>query len=121
MALNTRIRREGQHVLVQFDDGAKSFVLQLEGKVAVEIGAMLRAEGLLADEWAQAERVANDSAILLRAGSNFGLSNDPRILEEAKKLAAWDSDLRRFMPGGVKSSEAFGTPSVMVQPPKTRQ
>jgi hypothetical protein len=120
--LTTRIRREGEHVLVQFDDGGKSFVIQLEGRVAVELGAQLRQQGLLADEWAQAERIAADSAVLLRAGANFGLSSDPRILDEARKEAAWNSDLRRYMPGGVRSEECFGTPTVRAhQPTKTRQ
>jgi len=118
--LTTRIRREGEHVLLQFQDGAKSFVVQLEGHVAVELAAQLRQQGLLADEWAQAERVAQDSAILLRAGSNFGLSNDPRILAEARKAAAWDSALRRYMPGGVQSEECFGTPTIQQTNP-TRQ
>ena len=116
MSLDTRIRREGEHVLVQFSDGGKSFVLQLEGRAAEQLGTLLAQAGRLADEWAQAERVARDSAILLRAGANFTLGNHPHIIEEAKKLSAWDSELRRFMPGGVKSSEAFGAPKIKQGP-----
>lgn len=118
MSLRVDIKREGGHVLAQFTNDGKCFVLQLEGKTAVDIARLLREQGLLADEFAQAERIADDSAILLRAGSNFALSNDPRIIEEAKKRAAWDTDLRRFMPGGVKSEEAFGTPAVVLHPPR---
>ena len=112
------MRREGEHVLVQFTDGGKSFVLQLEGKVAVEIGRMLMQQGRLAEEWACAERIARDSAILLRAGANITLGNHPEILEEAKKLSAWDSDLRRYLPGGVKSREAFGAPTIIMRKPR---
>lgn len=105
-------------MLAEFTSDGKCFVLQLEGKVAVEIGKTLHREGLLADEFAHADRVAEDSAILLRAGSNFALSNDPRIINEAKKRASWSSRLRRYLPGGVKSQEAFGTPSIVRHQPK---
>lgn len=115
--LQFRIRQEGEHVLCQFTHDGKSFVLQLEGKVSVDIGKLMQQKGLLADEWAQRERVADDSAILLRAGSNFALSNDPRIIEESKIRAAWGR-IRRYMPGGVKSEEAFGTPRVVKHAPK---
>lgn len=117
MSFGYRIRREGAHVLAQITTDGRSVVLQLEGKVAESLGRALVSQGKLADEWAQAERVAMDSAILLRAGANFGLSNNAKILAEAVKEAAWNFDLRRYMPGGVKSSEAFGTPSIKVHQP----
>lgn len=117
-SFESRVRNEGPDVLAQFTCDGKSFVLRMEAAVALRVAAAIREKALLADEFAQAERIAADSAILLRAGSNFALSNDPRIIEEAKKRAAWDTDLRRFMPGGVKSEEAFGTPAVVLHPPR---
>jgi hypothetical protein len=99
-------------------DGARSFVLQLEAQAAVEIAAHLLSAGRRAEEWAHAESIAADSAVLLRAGAPFSLSDDPRIRAEAAKEAAWNTDLRRAMPGGVRSREAFGLPTIKQTPPK---
>lgn len=91
----------------------------LEKRVALDVVVALIKGKLRLEELEQAERIARDSAILLRAGANFGLSNDPRILDAAKNAAAWDSELRRCMPGGVKSEEAFGTPALIRHAPRT--
>lgn len=80
---------------------------------AREIAKRLLHVAGLAEEHAKALHVAHDAAILQRAGANIGITSDPRILDEAGKLAAWDSDLRRYMPGGVKSQEQFGRPSLI--------
>lgn len=92
--------------------------IQMETSVARQIARMLTEAVRRVEELEQAERIAMDSAILLRAGSNFALSNNPKIIGEATKLAAWDGDLRRYMPGGVQSQEAMGTPSIIVHPPR---
>lgn len=115
LALQAAIIGDDVHATVQF---GRDFVM-LERGVAAEIAKALIRGKLRLEELEQAERIARDSAILLRAGANFGLSNDPRILDAAKNAAAWDSDLRRCMPGGVKSEEAFGTPALIQQPPRT--
>jgi hypothetical protein len=94
--------------------------VQCDRAIAGEIARHLVAAKLRLEELEQAERIAMDSAILLRAGSHFGLSNDPRILGMAKTEAVHNRDLRRFMAGGVKSKEAFGTPTIIVHPPKEK-
>ena len=71
---------------------------------------------LKVEEHAKAEQIAHDTAILYRSGAPFGLSNHPAIKEEAAKEAAWNTQLRRAMPGGVKSQEAFGMPAVIRGP-----
>jgi len=98
----------------------RDFVM-LEKRVAVEVARGLIVGKLRLEELAQAERIALDTAILYRAGAPLGLSNDARIKDRAKTEAAWNSDLRRFMPGGVKSEEAFGVPGVILGPPPTTQ
>lgn len=119
--LTARVRQEGAAVLVQFIDGARSFVLQLEHQTAAEIARLLAGAARQAEEWAHAERIAQDSAILLRAGAGFALSDHPAIRAEAAKEAAWNRDLRRYLPGGVKSAEAFGVPTILQTPPRTKQ
>jgi hypothetical protein len=118
--LTIRIRREGTQILLQAIDGAKSFVLQLEAQAAIETAAALLSAGRQAEEWANAESIAADSAILMRSGAPFSLSDHPKIIAEAAKQAAWDSTLRRAMPGGVKSREAFGLPTLKQSPPRSK-
>jgi hypothetical protein len=67
----------------------------------------------LAEEHEKAEQIAKDNALLLRTGAPFGLSDNPKILEESVKIARDDRDLRRYLPGGVRSQAVLGTPTVI--------
>ena len=93
-------------------DGRPVYV-DLEGPVALRFADALYQCSLISAEHAQAQRIAEDSALLYRSGAPFGLSDREDIRGEAKKIAAWDSALRRAIPGGVKSAEAFGLPSII--------
>lgn len=68
----------------------------------------------------EAEKLALDNAILLRAGAGnvLGLTDNPKIKEMAAKEAVSNRDLRRYMPGGVKSQEQVGTPGIVKHAPK---
>lgn len=95
--------------------------LVLEKPVAHAVARAINLGKLRLDELNQAERIACDSAVLIRAGAGFGLSNDERILAQAKTMAAWDERIRRCMPGGIKSDAVCGTPAVVLGPsPKPR-
>lgn len=113
--MSARVRQEGGKVLVNLDNRV---FLELEPKAALDLSAALRQVALRAEEWANAEAIAMDHAILLRAGFPIGLTNHPTIQAEAAKIAAWDSDLRRYMPGGIKSQEQVGTPSIIQHSPR---
>jgi hypothetical protein len=93
-------------------DGSPVY-LDFQPQLARMLADALYRMSLLAEEHAKAEAIALDTAILYRSGAPFGLSNHPAIVDEAKKEAAWNTELRRCMPGGVKSEEAFGTPDVI--------
>jgi len=105
------IRHEGTRVLI-----IKNGVLvgDLDHRAALELGRALMAQAKRAEEIAQHEQIAYDEAILLRAGlgGRLGLTNNRHIMDAAKNLAAWDSRLRRYLPGGVQSAEAVGTPAI---------
>lgn len=101
-------------------DGSDVVVLS-EGRLALRVPAGEVADALAraiviqsrkGEEIAKAESIAFDQAILLRAGVPVGLTSHPKVQEEAAKEAAWNRDLRRYMPGGVKSQEQFGTPAI---------
>ncbi len=76
------------------------------------LGRALLAAAAKAEEYAKANSVILDSAILLRSGAPFGITSNPRILDEARKEAQSNRMLRRYMPGGIKSKEQFGSPTV---------
>jgi hypothetical protein len=103
------VRVEGARVLVNLDDRA---FCEFEPKVAEEIGRALIDAAKRAAEIEHADRIALDCAILMRAGAPLTLSNNPRILDAARNTAAWDRDLRRYMPG-IKSTEVFGLPTLL--------
>jgi hypothetical protein len=79
------------------------------------LGRALQAKARDAEEIAKASDIAFDQAILIRAGVPFGFSSDQKIQDEAAKEAAWNTDLRRYMPGGIKSEEQFGRPAVIIR------
>jgi len=98
-------------------DGRPAYI-DFEPALALNLANGLYQASLKAEEHAKAEAIARDTAILYRAGAPFGLSDHPGIIELAKKEAAWNTDFRRAMPGGVKSAEAFGVPALRRGAPK---
>lgn len=101
---------DGDKVIVSFN---QRMYLVLGHQAAAEVGKALIQCAKRAEEHAQAAQIIADSAILMRAGVPFSLSNNPKILAEAAKEAAWNRTLRRFMPGGVLSEEVVGTPTLI--------
>ena len=108
-----RVNTEGHQVIVNINDDT---YLVLQWDKAEEVARAIMACARRAEEVAKASIIARDAAILLRAGVPLGLSNDPRIVEEAVKQAIHDRDLRRYLPGDVKSSEVVGVPIVVKHP-----
>ncbi|MCB0190626.1 MAG: hypothetical protein KDJ65_01635 [Anaerolineae bacterium] len=109
------IRQEGDRVVVVSNGKA---VLDLPWNAALEVAAGIRAKAKLAEEQAHLDALAYDSAVMLRAGLPFVMSNRPDVLAVAKREAAW-GDLRRYMPDrGIRSQEKFGTPKLTKHPPR---
>lgn len=115
MLQSITVRREGEKVLLL---SGGILIASLPWRAADELANALRSKARLAEEQEKGEKIAMDSAILMRAGVPFSFSNRFDILKEAIKEAAWNATLRRFMPGGVKSKEVFGTPTIIRHKPK---
>ena len=111
------VRQDGERVLL-----LKNGVLigDLPYQTALILSDVLRTKGKQAEEVAKAEQVISDSALLIRSGAPFGLSSNKNILSEAIKEAAHNRSLRRFLPGGIKSREVFGRPTITQHPSKGR-
>lgn len=108
------IRQDGERVIV-IRDGRT--ILDLPYDAAQALAKAIMAQSLKAEELAKAAGIIQDSAILMRAGAPLSLTNHPHLLDQARVEAAWNSDLRRYMPGGVKSREVFGTPAIIKHAP----
>ena len=108
------IRQDGERVIIIRDGRA---ILDLPYDAAQALARALMAKALKAEEIAKAAGIIEDSAILMRAGARMSLTNHPQLLDQARVEAAWNSKLRRYMPGGVKSREVFGTPAVIRHDP----
>lgn len=104
------VRSDGDELLIVFEP-ARLLVRWPHSEFGKIFGALV-AQASRAEEWAEAERVARDHAILLRAGSPIGLTSNPVIQAEAKKIAEDDRDLRRWMPGGVRAKAMTSTPII---------
>lgn len=104
-----RIRNEGPEVLV-IVDGALS--IQAPWNVALDIAHELIAKAKLAEEFAKANDIIFDNALLARMGAPIGLSNNKDIIAETAKEAAWNTTLRRSNIGGLKSDGIAGAPTV---------
>lgn len=109
------IRQEGTRVLLFYGN---QLITSMPYQAALELADALRSQGKKAEEIDQAESIIMDQAILLRTGAPFGITNNPAIMGEAAKEAAWNTRLRRALPGGVKSQEAVGTPSIVKHKPR---
>ena len=109
------VRREGTRVLVL--SGGR-LLFDLEWDAALALARALRVQGKAAEEEASAERIVMDQAILTRLGVPFGLTSRPDMLREACKEAAWNSDLRRYVPPGrakgIESQAVFGKARVIL-------
>jgi len=103
------IGREGDRIYIAEDNQR---VLAMPWGMAIEVARALLAKAREAEEHEQAQAVALDQALLIRAGARIGLTSNPEILKQAAKEAAWNSDLRRYLPGGIRSHEIVGRPII---------
>lgn len=110
------IRREGFEILLLDPHGR--LLLRLPWEAALRLGGAIMQQARRVEEIVKRDQVVFDQAILNRRGVPIGLINDPHLQQEAMKEAAWNSQLRRYLPGGVQSQEAVGTPSLIKHPPR---
>lgn len=118
------IKKDDRHEIRIVQDGPR-VVLLIDGRpasfpwnVALDVAAALREKAKAAEELAKAEGIIFDQALLIRRGLRFGLTTHPILQRLAGQAAAWDRTLRRALPGGVKSQEQFGAPTIIRHSPK---
>jgi len=93
-------------------------VLDVPWNMALSIGRSLIKQAKIVEEHENANQIIKDQALLQRVGFPIGLTNNPAIQKESMKEAVNSRELRRALPGGIKSQSAVGTPTVIKKPPK---
>lgn len=109
------VRQEGPKVLLL---SGGILIAEMPWEAADQLANAIRAKARQAEELQKAEQIAFDQAVLFRSGAPIGLTRHRAIMSEAIKQALWNTELRRYMPGGVKSQEVFGTPAILRHLPK---
>lgn len=111
---SVRIRRVADQVMLE-DAVRGRLLVVLPLAAAIEIGHGLIGQARRLETVEKHEQVVFDQALLQRRGSPFGVTSDPQLQEMAMQEAHWNSRLRRALPGGVRSEEAVGVPTIRRQ------
>lgn len=113
------VRVEGDRVII-IREGRT--ILDLPYDVALLFAKAVTAKARVAEETAKAEKISWDQALLLRLGIPLSLSANPDIQVEAKKEAAWNHDLRKYVNGerakGLDTQFTAGTPIIRQLKPR---
>ena len=103
------VRQNGTEVVLLFNDRR---ICSLPWGHALQVARAITAQARRAEEIEKAEQVSFDHGLMLRTGAPFGLALNARVRQAGEHKAAWDRTLRRALPGGVKSQEKVGVPTV---------
>lgn len=77
----------------------------------IQIASSFRVAARKGEEYAKANDIIRDQALLVRTGAPFAFSDDPRILDAARTEAQW-GDTRTQMPMSIPSPRGVGTPEI---------
>lgn len=115
------VRHDGPRVQI-IDRVSGRLIADITAQHARDIADALKAQAGKAEEIEQRERLVFEEALLLRTGAlPLSLVHDRHLRHEAEKEAAWNSDLRRYLPGGVKATQHFGVLEVIQHQPTPAQ
>jgi hypothetical protein len=108
---------EGPRVLLLVDE---KLVADFPWNAAVEIGKGILMGARKAEEYAKANQIITDQALLMRSGIKLGLTSNRSMLREAQKEAENSEELRKAIPSsekGIPSEEIIGVPMLIQKPP----
>lgn len=91
---NMRVIQSGDRVLLIING---QIAADMPYQAGLQASAAIRSVSKKAEEWANAEAIAADQGLLLRAGVPLALTDNEKIAQEAKIVAEHDRDLRRFI------------------------
>jgi len=110
-----RIKIDGEYVVLVSSKGS---YIKIPYQVIPTLARSMRSQGKVVEERVNALRLISDQAFALRAGIPIGFTNDPAKQHQAGIDAAWDPNLRKQLPGNIKGTTMFGTPTIIKHAPK---
>lgn len=117
MSERITITRDQNHPdkVVLLKDGV--YVCDMDWSVARAFARGVMSVSKLAEEYANANKLISQEALLIRTGAPFALSTkaNPKIREAAYSEAQWGNS-RKQMPLSVPSARECGTPTVTKHP-----
>lgn len=108
-----KVSREGRNIVLVLNDRR---VCELPWDAALVLAQAITIQARRVEEKVKAEQVIADQAFAMRKGLPFGFSSNPVIIDEAKKEAAHNAQLRKyipFVPVGIREREALGAPTLI--------
>jgi len=112
------VSRDGSDVVLVVN-GQRVTELPWDAALLVAKAIIIQARRI--EEQVKAPQTVIDQAILMRKGIPLGLTSNPKIIDEAKKEAGFNSKLRRYIPGTIESREIFGKPVLIKHKPKQEE
>lgn len=117
------IRQDGTRVMLLHQGRC---LCSMPWQAALDLAHAIRMQARRAEELDRAPAIIHDQAIVTRLGLRFGLTAHPTLLREACKEAAWNRDLRRYIPSGkargLDRQSVVGAPRLIQTPPmKTKE
>jgi hypothetical protein len=103
-----KVRQDGDQVLL-LDRFGRPILPSLPWKAAQLLARALHQKSKLAEEYAKANDIIADQALLLNMGAPFGIAVNPKILHAAAEEAA-------TLPGGIRSRAIVGAPTIIQHP-----
>lgn len=95
---------------------------RLPWEAAIYFSKAIMAQARRIEELKKAGQIIDDQALLLGHGFPIGLTNDPAMLDEARKTAVNNPKLRKLGGmGGIESTERVGKPRIIQHPPKKEE
>jgi len=111
------IKRDGSNVVMVTGSGKVAF--NTHWKHAERIARAILEQCRRIEQHEEMPRTIADQALLTRLGAGFGLlpqGVSPAVEAEVAREAQHNSDLRKYLPGRVKSQELVYAPSVRRHP-----
>jgi hypothetical protein len=112
------IRQDGTRVMLVYQGRC---LCSMPWQAALDLAHAIRIQAKRAEELDRAPAIIHDQAIVTRLGLRFGLTSHPALLREACRQAAWDRNLRRYIPSGkargLDRQSVVGAPSLIQTPP----
>lgn len=89
------------------------YVCDMDWSIALEVAKIVRHVAKLAEEYAVANKLIIQDALLIRSGAPFALTNNRKIREASYNEAQWGKEAKRMPLAGVPSRKEVGAPSLI--------